>query len=193
MNRFIKILIIVIILCTGCSDNINYPEIPSEQKYLFEFEFINAAWGWNHYGFYIDNEGNIYKFESPLDAPTGDQWTPNSSGIYSEQELLQKYSMLPQFVGKINQFDLELKKNRIGFASKGELSDPKSEMNDAGSLIFKCYYIPEDLEKNDVYKEVILLQKGDIMIENLSPDGKYLARWLWDLYYELYTFGGDEK
>ncbi len=193
MRSFIFGVVAFAVLLWSCSDSINYPEISPEQKFLFEFEFMNAAWGWMHYGFYIDNEGNVYKFESPLDLDIEDQWRPNSNGYYSETDLLEKYSLQREFIMKIEIADLIVKMGRIGYASKGELSAPQHVMADAGSSRFRCYVYHDNIRGLDRYEEILLLEEGDLLIENLSPDAKYLYNWLKSIHDEhVYTGHIDE-
>ncbi|MCP4725419.1 MAG: hypothetical protein GY863_10305 [bacterium] len=181
MRPIITNMILTVFIICGCSETINYPEIPPDQKYLFEFEFKNSAWGWMHYGFFIDNEGNVYKFESPLDTKIDDLWLSNSDGYYTEEELLEKFEMLKEFVMQIDMDELEVRKERIGYASDGKLTDPENRMADYGIGTYRCYIYDSDVEK---YREVVLLVDGDYFVENKSPDAKYLYNWMKTLHDE---------
>lgn len=192
MRYIISSMVIAALIVLSCSESINYPEIPPEQKFLFEFEYINGAWGWNHYGFYIDNEGNVYKFESPLDVPVDQHWIPSSTGFYSEEDLLRKYEMQKEFIMRIEMDDLAVRRDRIGYASKGELTDREHVMCDAGVTRYRCYVYYDDITGPEKYEEILLHEEGDTYVENLSPDAKYLYTWLKSLY-DQYYFEIDEK
>ena len=52
----------LILFMTGCKKNY---VINEKQKILFQFEYVNYAWGYQHSGFIIDNEGNVLTYENP--------------------------------------------------------------------------------------------------------------------------------
>jgi len=144
------------------------------QKILFEVEYINYAWGWMHYGRYIDNSGKLYSY-SYLNINYEDRWNPQRTGIYTESELFEKFNHSKEFVKQISYNELIQMANLIPAASKGKLSDPVSVMWDAGLLTYKGYLY--NGSKNE-YIEVILRVSGDDFFENLSPEAKIIADWL---------------
>jgi len=153
---------------------VDTPMVIINQKILFEVEHINFAWGWMHYGSYIDNSGRLYSY-SYLNVDYEDRWNPQRNGIYTESELFEKYSHSKEFVKQIDYNELTQMANLIPAASNGILSDPVGVMCDAGLLTYKGYLYDES--KNE-YIEVILRVSGDDFFENLSPAAKIIADWL---------------
>jgi len=187
MNRLILLnvflAVFVFITCSNiinASMEINAPievDTPVDiinQKILFEVEHINYAWGWMHYGRYIDNSGKLYSY-SYLNANYEDRWKPQRNGIYTESELFEKFNHSKEFVKQISYNDLIQMANLIPAASKGKLSETVHVGADAGSLTYKGYLYDES--KNE-YIEVILRVSGDDFFENLSPEAKIIAEWL---------------
>lgn len=175
MNRLIILkVLLTIFIFIRCIASITDSIIPTKPKILFEVECINYAWGWMHYGRYIDNSGKLYSY-SYLNKNYEDRWKPQRSGIYTESELLEKFSHSKEFVKQIDYNELIQMANLIPAASKGKLSDTVSVGADAGSITYKGYLY--DGSKNE-YIEVILRVEGDWYIENLLPTAKIIADWL---------------
>ncbi|MDD2799252.1 MAG: hypothetical protein PHV20_11730 [Bacteroidales bacterium] len=59
MKTLLSILCAFLIL-NGCAkmDSISF----SNQKIVFQQEYINYAWGYSHNGFFIDSTGAIYTY-----------------------------------------------------------------------------------------------------------------------------------
>jgi hypothetical protein len=55
-------ILIAVLLISGCKKNI---VINDKQAILFQVDYINYAWGYQHTGFIIDNEGNILTYNNP--------------------------------------------------------------------------------------------------------------------------------
>ena len=55
-------ILFTVIFITGCKKNI---VINEKQAILFQVEYINYAWGYQHNGFIIDNEGNVLTYKNP--------------------------------------------------------------------------------------------------------------------------------
>ncbi len=49
-------ILVASLLITGCKKNV---VINEKQTMLFQVDYVNYAWGYQHTGFIIDNEGNV--------------------------------------------------------------------------------------------------------------------------------------
>ncbi len=60
--RKLFLLSILILFIPGCKKDTSISE---RQSVLFQFEYINYAWGYQHQGFIIDNKGNVLTYNNP--------------------------------------------------------------------------------------------------------------------------------
>jgi len=175
MNRLILLnVFLAVLIFVGCSTSIIDPISSTNPKILFEVEYMNGAWGWEHWGWYIDDLGCVYTYSYGGVSYEG-RWNPQRAGIYTENELLEKFNHSKEFVKQIDCNELTQMANLIPAASQGKLSDPVGVMADAGSLRYKGYLYDES--KNE-YIVVILREERDRYIENLSPAATIIVDWL---------------
>ena len=71
--------------------------------------------------------------------------------------------------------ELKAKFSLLPLAAKGPISDPVTEMYDAGSAVYVGYMLNRSTNQ---YKRVLLQQIGDIRIDNESQQAKELYEWL---------------
>ncbi|MDD5773146.1 MAG: hypothetical protein PHX78_06735 [bacterium] len=171
------ILLVIIIFGFGCNmpwDN-SVSAIESndlKQKFLFELEHINFAWGYNHYGFYIDNEGSIYSYQY---SKNDKKFDFNENKFYTEEELSEKYSHLKKLIKVIDIKILNEKSKLIESASKGNYSERVGMGADQGGTDYIAYLFDPKINK---YKVVELCVEGDWSYFNLSDSAKDLTSWL---------------
>jgi hypothetical protein len=143
-----------------------------KQKFLFEKSYTNFAWGYQHAGIYVDNQGKVYQYSyGAADKP----WSPKQIEAITEQELEEKYSHGKTLLGTIDPQVLFEKYQLIAQASKGRYSRHVQRGADQGSLGTSCYVYNE---ATGCYKEIDLQVSGDWSYENLSPAARKLANWL---------------
>ena len=58
----ISCILIALLIITGCKKNV---AINEKQRILFQVDYVNYAWGYQHTGFIIDNEGNVRTYKNP--------------------------------------------------------------------------------------------------------------------------------
>ena len=88
-KSFSALLVVNLLVALACSlfDQDSKPEI--DQNILFESEYVNWAWGYQHSGGYIDKNGDVFSYNY---APSDGQWRPEDWEHPTETELLEKYS-----------------------------------------------------------------------------------------------------
>lgn len=140
------------------------------QKVFFEVSYLNYAWGYQLRGFYIDYQGNVYKYNH-----SDERWETARSDTITEAELLEKYSHEKELIAKIPCDTLLQKCNMIQAASEGELSEKIHRCYDAGALSYLAYTYHA---KNKEYTPVLLYLAGDVAQKNLSEAAQLLFDWL---------------
>ena len=144
-------------------------------EFIFEYCNSNAAWGRTLNGFFIDSEGDVWKYDHSADS-----WQPSrSDGIYYDFDQKAKYKDAKK-MGVVDKKILSAMASLIESASQGELKKHQGG-NDMGALSYIAYlYDPSA----DTYKEVVLSSKGDFVVENTSSAAKTLTQWLESVFFQ---------
>ncbi|MFO7615728.1 MAG: hypothetical protein R6V75_00580 [Bacteroidales bacterium] len=179
MNDRLKSLAIIAILLsatTGCEryyecDDCDQHSIGKiDQPVLFEFEYINYAWGYRHHGILIDADGNIWGYSQP------EEWKiPDSSGFITEEELEFNLEQTDTVYGKVRSTDLVYHYDLIPDARGGNIRDLGTYMADAGVGTLYAYY-PRRISRR--IERVFLASSGDVNFENTSSAARMIVTWL---------------
>lgn len=167
----ISLILLLLALSTRCKKDIidKQPTIV-KQKFIFQKEYINYAWGYQLNGWIIDTSGTIYSYNLP------DQWNNfDSLSNISNSLLKENISYTKETIGEIDHAGLSEMLPLIEEASKGTLTDPVNEMADAGTISFYCFVYDTQQE---TYKRILLNQTGDFSIKNNSVEANELYLWL---------------
>ena len=145
-------------------------QIDINQIFLFEVEYINFAWGYQHYGFNIDIKGNVHRYEidSTLDFPL-------DTNEFSKIQLYEKFIQNAKYMYKIDKEIISDTKKLIFNAMGGGYSDTVEVGNDMGSTSYNCYYFDD---KNEKYIRTILSVEGDRQYHNTTIEAKEIVDWL---------------
>lgn len=143
-----------------------------QQKVLFEYHYINNAWGYRHHGFYVDNEGNVYSYDYDK---SGERWRPQAKDDLTEQALLSKYAPAKKLIGTVTPKLLWEMFKLIDAASKGRYSNKRTTARDAGSAAYLAYSFDSNAMK---YKPIELCVTGDITYRNTAGSAGVLCHWL---------------
>lgn len=163
----IFLLPLLILLLTGCKKNY---VINEKQKILFQYEYVNYAWGYQHSGFIIDNEGNVLTYENP------ENWNfQDNSLILSEMQVSENISKCRRSGKKIPQEELQKYTSYIKNISLSKITAMKNVAADAGSIEYFCY---QYYEGNGTYKGCLIKMEGDFTCENLNLHAKKVAEWM---------------
>lgn len=157
-------------LITACSDEDNQI-IYDKKQVLFQYQYINYAWVYQRYGFYIDASAKVWSFDKPQ------TWNELNSDtkLIEESKLSQNLSKCS--VGSLIVDSTQLLKyaKLINSAAKGTLSTPVSVMADAGIHKYVAYQYNS---QSKTYNEILIYQWGDLEIINLSEEAKEIKLWL---------------
>lgn len=137
---------------------------------LFEYEYVNYAWNYQHNGWIIDSHGMIHSFRQPKDWKYAD-----SAGFISASDMYHNLKQTDSVTGRIDSATLYNKIKLIKPASQGLITEKVNTANDAGSAKL-CAFIYD--KSKDRYKEVFLAVSGDFTSVNTSKEARELVEWL---------------
>jgi hypothetical protein len=166
-------LILCITLFIGCEKLLNQQQeswpIPN-QLVLFQVEYNNFAWGYQHNGYLIDSSGLVRSFSLPKN------WhLPDSLGFISETSMNENISQLDTGSFYVDKNELLENYSKIKKISEGVLSKPKSTGADLGETDYSGYVYDAT---NNRYKRVLIKRSGDWTTENSSPEAEEVYKWL---------------
>ena len=166
----IILITLLVLFITGCKKNY---VISDKQAILFQLEYINYAWGYQHNGFIIDNEGNVLTYSNPED------WNfPDNDFSLSESQVADNIGNCIQSGKKIPKEELQKYTNYIKNIASSKVTAIKNVAADAGSLEFICYQFSES---TGMYKGYLIKMEGDFTCENLNFYSKKVAAWMKDI------------
>jgi hypothetical protein len=169
--------IITLLSCYKNGDDLYFPE--ADQHIYFQYEYINYAWGYQHYGWLIDSTGKVFCYHNP------ENWNfPDSLGFINTSDMDSNISETDSICYKIDIRKLNDKTELIFNASKGKISEPVHEMYDAGGSVYSAFLYNKNTGK---YKKILLKQEGDFRIENSSTEADELYTWLKSVNYLINT------
>jgi hypothetical protein len=143
------------------------------KEILFQYEYINYAWGYQHNGYIIDNQGNVLTYNNP------ESWNfPDKDLMLTEEQVSQNISLCTHSGEKINESDLQKYSGFIKNIASSQVTAMKNVAADAGSLEFICYQYIGNTGK---YKKYLIKMEGDFTCENLNFYSKKVVTWMKDI------------
>ena len=174
-----KILLIFLVLSVfaGCKKNINISE---NQLILFQYEYLNNAWDHQHYGYFIDNEGNLLTYNNPED------WNfPDNDFVIDQDQLFENLSKCSISEMTIPGDELEKFSKYIENIAASKVTALKNVGVDMGSHTYTCYQFDEG---SLTYKSYLIKMEGDNTCENLNFFSKKVVSWMKEINDNLSTF-----
>ena len=169
-DKYIILMFLLTLPITGCKKNIT---VSDRQSILFEYEYVNYAWSYQHYGFIIDTEGNVLSYKNP------DKWNfPDRELRISENQVAENLSTCTTSGIKIPKTELQKYSNHIKNIAASKVSALKNAADDAGSSEYICYQYSES---SGMYKGTIIKMEGDFTCENLNFYSRKVAEWMKDI------------
>lgn len=164
-------LIVVLLLFSGCKGETALFEVSeANQVVYFQFEYMNHAWGYQHYGWLVDSSGNVNCYNKP------GNWIHADSFLLISKAAMESNVLATDSVCYvISEEVFKSKMHLINGASRGKVTEPVHEMYDAGVGIYSAYIYNSERK---VYKKIVLKQHGDYRIDNYAPEAKDLYKWM---------------
>jgi hypothetical protein len=161
--------IIVILTMTCCKIENNATPVLN-QVILFQAEYVNYAWIYQHNGWLIDSSGYVRSYNLPKDSVFVD-----SSGYISSINMSKNIQRLDSVIGKINKDTLLKYFIKLQYAEKGVITKPITESYDGGVTKFSGYIYDSNSKE---YKQVLIKQIGDVFIDNKSIEANEIYNWM---------------
>lgn len=163
----IFLITFLFLISAGCKKNYN---ISNKQEILFQFDYVNYAWGYQHNGFIIDKEGDILTYNNP------EIWNfPDKDFALSADQVNENIGYCLHSGKKISKAELQKHTNYIKNIASSKVTAPKNVAADAGSSEFICYQFSEN---TGIYKGYIIKTEGDFRSENLNFYSKKVFLWM---------------
>ncbi len=141
-----------------------------DQPVLFQYEYINFAWGYRHHGFMITADGNIHGFRQPAGWKECD-----STGLISSADLEFNLNQCDTLFGAVDTDSLVGFFNQVEEIRTGEIQDIELNIADAGTGVFSAWYWNSEAE---MYEKVFLISNGDANMRNTNSKVLPLVEWL---------------
>lgn len=146
------------------------PKPKHQPPILFQYEYVNYAWGFRHHGFLIDEHGNVKGFKQPTN------WAqPDSSGMMGKIDLEYNLAQCDTVCGRVEEDALRENFEKIEDVRRGNIVDNGLVMADAGTGVLSAWYWNEDAGK---YESVFLISNGDVYKVNTHREVKEIVDWL---------------
>jgi hypothetical protein len=164
------LIILTTLFSTGCKKNYIISE---KQAIVFQLDYINYSWGYEHNGFLIDYEGNVLTYNNP------ETWNfPDEDFIISKSQVAENIASCKRSGVRISDVELHKYTNYIKNIASSKVSAIKNVAADAGSLQFICYQLSEN---TGIYTGHLIKMEGDFTCENLNFFAKKTSSWMRDI------------
>jgi hypothetical protein len=167
IQKKIFYLVIAAILISGCNKK---TVTIDNQSIYFQYDYVNHAWGSQHSGFLIDNEGRVLTYKNP------ENWNfPDSHFMLTESQIRENIDNSLYSGKTVPQEELKKYINYIKNISSSKVTALKNVAADAGNTDYICYLFSAE---SNTYKGYIIKQEGDFTCENLNFFSKKVSLWL---------------
>jgi hypothetical protein len=136
---------------------------------LVEHDYENYAWGYQHHGITVEDDGSVYKYawtrgEAPWQEPEG--------ATISVGQLTEKHAHAREMVGRVGADTLAMIRSLLPAAARGPLTDRQSNGADMGQYTRLGYILDTQA---GTYTKVTLRVHGDFAWYNTTPEAAQLA------------------
>jgi hypothetical protein len=169
LKKVITIVLWVLVF-TGCKKTY---VISDKQFLLFQYEYINYAWGYQHNGFIVDNHGNVLTFNNP------ENWNFQDNDHYlTEEQAFENIGKCTPTGIKIPEEEIHKYSGYIKNIASSKVTALKNVAADAGSKEYVCFQFSENTK---TYQGVLIKMEGDFSCENLNFFSKKVITWMKDI------------
>lgn len=167
IQKQILCFVIALISIAGCNKK---PVINDKQTLYFQFDYVNYAWGYQHTGFLIENDGRVMTYRNPQN------WNfPDKNYNLTESQVRDNIGDCLFSGITIPQSELKKYASYIKNISLSKVTAMKNVAADAGTIDYLCYmFIPD----TNTYKGFLIKKEGDFTCENLNFYSKKVSAWL---------------
>jgi hypothetical protein len=161
----ILLSVIAILLISGCKKNDIQDD--THQGILFQYDYTGET---QHYGFIVDNKGNIYTYNNP------ENWNFPDKDFEISLNQAEEISDKCVFSGRKIQPDELMKYAKcIEFIAMSKVTAPRNTGSDEGITQYICYRFSESTQ---TYSGHLIKTEGDVTRENLNFHSKKVSLWM---------------
>lgn len=155
----------------SCDKEVNHGNIT--QAVVFEYEFINHAWIYTHFGWLIDENGEVKGYQRT------DGWKDvDENGFISKEDVIANLNLTDTVYFIVNRDKmLDYFEDRYDLLT-GQIDTTGPYMADAGMGSLFIYVWDVNEEK---YQKQLLAARGDINLTNNHPKAKSIIDWLTEI------------
>jgi len=144
----------------------------SEQQVVCEVSYLNAAWGFQFTGVYIDPKGSIGEFNYSAEDS---QSVPNRGEPLTQGELREKYRPGRRILGKVCPAQMIWLRDQLNAVRYSPYSEPTHGSFDGGTQSTQCWMFKSDDAPG---QHIRLRETGDFESRNLAEAAPALANWI---------------
>jgi hypothetical protein len=170
--KYLFLLLVLLTTLSGClrPDDIWAKDATEANTLIFQSEYTNYAWGYNHNGWIMDSSGKVNWFQKKA------TWVfPDSLGYVSAVDMQKNFSACDSVLTQVSAKDFALYAEKAIGCANGQMSKATNTMADAGEHIYAIYLYDPGSNR---YKRVILDMTGDWSQQNLATKSKEVVEWM---------------
>ena len=133
----------------------------ADQQVVCEVSSVNAAWGYQHSGVYIDPKGSIAQFNY---SANDSRWTPNRGQPMTQADLRDKYRPGNRMIGKVCPDRMIWLRDELNKVRYSPVSQPTHAAFDAGIQSTQCWMFKSESEPG---QSIRLRETGDFESHNM--------------------------
>lgn len=161
--------LLLLVFFTGCLQDEVYNAY-SSGNLIFQSEYTNNAWGYNHNGWMMSSTGQAKRFQKSA------KWVfPDSLGYVSEADMEKNLAACDSVIEQINALTFDTYSAKALACVNGTMTKPQNLMADAGANIW-AFYVYDSEKKR--YKRIILDLTGDWSQTNQAAGSKEIVDWM---------------
>jgi hypothetical protein len=168
--RFFILLTFIVISAASVESCRKGNGLSSDQKILFQYSYVNYAWGTNNQGLIVDNEGNILIYNQP------EKWNfPDKNLNLTEAQVAENLSYCTSTGRKVTDAELQKYASYITNLAASKVTAKKTVAADMGTFNYYCFSYSSGTPS---YKQVTIKTMGDYECENLNFYTKKVVEWM---------------
>lgn len=168
MKNYIFLLSLLFLL-NGCND-LEEQNQTALTMLIFQTEYTNYAWGYNHQGWMLNNSGQVKRFLKSAN------WVfPDKDGYISSSDMQKNMAACDSVTSVVTPAVFESYASKALNIGNETLGESVNEMFDAGEV--KYVYYRFDPAK-DRYQMIVLSRWGDFKQDNLASNASGIVEWM---------------
>lgn len=173
MKQFKALALISTILFLSANCQNDCDDCKIDQKILFQYEYANSAWGYQHDGWYIDSSGNVHCYDKPS------HWYHlDSAGNISASFIDSNLFYTDSICLVIDKAELKSKSDLIYAASEGRIKKLNIIRIDGGEYTYSAFIYNASTNS---YKRILLKEIGMYSYDNKSNAATKIYEWMYEI------------